>query len=103
MKRPALTKAEQKKKAIANWRGKYPEKYGAIASCRKLPRQQGHELHHWSYNKEHWQDIIELDIKAHNLAHRFIIYDQEQMMYRIALTGELLDTKARHIQFISQL
>lgn len=94
---------EQKKKNIATWRGKFPEKYKAIASCRKLPRTKGFELHHWSYNNEHWKDVIHLSIKSHNLAHRFIVYDQERMMYRVAKTGELLDTKERHIEFISKL
>lgn len=91
---------EQKKKNIATWRGKFPEKYKAIAKCRKLPRSTDCELHHWSYNEEHWQDIIHLTIKEHKVAHRFIIYDQERMMYRIATTGELLDTRERHLDFI---
>lgn len=95
--------AEQKKQNIAKWRNKFPEKYKAIAKCRNPPRSEGCELHHWSYNIQDWQDIIHLTIKQHNLAHRFIIYDQERMMYRIASTGELLDTRERHLDFIYSL
>lgn len=94
---------QQKKAHIATWREKFPEKYKAIGACKKLPRTPGFELHHWSYNKEHWKDVIHLSVKSHNLAHRFIIYDHERMMYRIAATGELLDTKERHLEFISSL
>lgn len=94
---------KQKKQHIATWRTKFPEKYKAIAKCRKLSRPDDWELHHWSYNFEHWQDIIPLDKKTHKLVHRFIIYDPERMMYRIAQTGELLDSKERHIDFINSL
>ena len=57
-------------------------------------------LHHWSYNKEHWKDCIELSEKEHNLAHRYMIYDQERMMYR-DLDGILLDTKEAHLEYLS--
>ena len=33
-------------------------------------------------------------------AHRFIVYDQERMMYRRYDTNELLDTKEKHESFI---
>ncbi len=80
---------------------KYPEKYKADSASQhlkaKVPRNH---LHHWSYNEEHWKDVIELSQKHHNKAHRFIVYDQERMMYR-KLSGELLDTKEKHIEYIT--
>ena len=41
-------------------------------------------------------------MKDHNTAHRFIIYDQERMMYRRIDTLELLDTKEKHYDFIKE-
>lgn len=94
---------EQKKKAINNWRNKFPEKYEAKKNMRGLKAFIfGNHLHHWSYNKEHYRDVIELTIKQHNLAHRFLIYDQERMMYRTT-EGVLLDTKESHIEYINNL
>lgn len=58
------------------------------------------QKHHWSYNKEHAKDVIFLSKADHYKAHRFIIYDQERMMYRRCDTLELLDTKESHLEFI---
>lgn len=58
----------------------------------------GFHLHHWSYNQEDWLDVIKLEIKDHYFLHRYIIYDQERMMYR-GLDGVLLDTKNKHIEY----
>ena len=38
-------------------------------------------------------------MKDHIKAHRFIIYDQERMMYR-RLDGVLLDKKEKHFEYI---
>ena len=65
------------------------------------PEIKGNNLHHWSYNEEHWKDVIELSVENHNIAHRYITYDQERMMYR-NLSGILLDTKESHIEYINQ-
>lgn len=79
---------------------KYPEKRAAQSATAKLIRTiEGSTFHHWSYNKEHYRDVIELMFKHHKKAHRFIIYDQERMMYR-TLDGILLDTKERHMEYI---
>lgn len=58
------------------------------------------EKHHWSYNVEHYKDIIWLTKKQHKKGHRFLIYDQERMMYRRYDTNELLDTKESHEEFM---
>ena len=92
---------EQKKKAMQAYYEKYPEK-----RKRKHPGlKNGNHAHHWSYKEEYILDTIELTKEAHYKLHRFIIYDQERMMYRCAkdiecfFTGELLDTKERHIAY----
>jgi hypothetical protein len=91
--------AENKKEAIRRYNQKFPEK----ALARKyteiyLTKIDGINLHHWSYNQEDWLDVIELTIKEHSFLHRFIIYDQERMLYR-DLENVLLDTKEKHIDY----
>jgi hypothetical protein len=92
---------EQKKKAMQTYFEKYPEKRNRTTRKEK----NGNHLHHWSYKKEHAKDTIELTIKQHYKLHRFIMYDQERMMYRTVksigsfVSGELLDTKERHHKY----
>lgn len=90
---------EQKKKAMQTYNDKFPEKMKAqIKSQRMKPEVKGNHLHHWSYNEQHYQDVIELSIKDHNTVHRFTIYDQERKMYR-TLEGVLLDTKEKAVEY----
>lgn len=85
-------------------RKKYPEKCAARnISQRMEPVVKGNHLHHWSYKKENAKDVIELTTREHGKAHRFIIYDQEQMMYRRCDTLELLDTREAHETFIRHM
>ena len=90
-----------KKLIMDKYREKFPEKYLATNKSQKLLKTQGTENHHWSYNKIHWIDVINLKQKEHSKAHRFIIYDQEQMMYRRIDNNELLNTKELHIEWIN--
>ncbi len=81
---------------------KYPEKKRAKNVSQNLkPPFEGAQRHHWSYNEEHWKDVLWLlNFRSHKKAHRFILYDQERMMYRRVDTNELLDTKERHLEYI---
>ena len=80
---------------------KYPEKREASNKCAALKKPfPDAERHHWSYNQEHYKDVIWLTKKEHMKAHRFIVYDQERMMYRRCDTNILLDTKEAHEEFI---
>lgn len=92
-----------KSKPDANLRyfEKFPEKKKASSVCSKLIIEKGMEKHHWSYNEEHFKDIIPLIKKNHMKAHRFIIYDPERKMYRSVKDMLLLDTKEKHLKFIS--
>lgn len=81
-----------------NYKLKYPEKRLATSASQRIKNNNGHN-HHWSYNEEHWRDVIDLSQKDHLKAHRFIIYDQERMMYR-DLSGRLLDSKEKHLRYI---
>jgi hypothetical protein len=76
----------------------YPEKYKASIASQRIPSNGGHN-HHWSYNEKHQLDVINLSVKDHMKAHRFIIYDQERFMYR-TIDGLLLDTKEKHLKYI---
>lgn len=89
-------------KQNSDYKKKYPEKYRAHYYVARITKKEGYHFHHWSYNEEHFRDYIELSIKEHNKAHRFIIYDQERMMYR-KLDGELLDTKEKHNDYIMEM
>ncbi len=91
---------ENKKRYMETWQCKYPEKKNAkIALGKRKPLIEGNHLHHWSYNIEHFKDVIELSKKNHYKAHRFLTYDPERMMYR-GLDGVLLDTKQIHMEYI---
>lgn len=91
---------EKKNETNNRYRDKYPEKYKAQILSQKIKSTLGHN-HHWSYNIEHAKDVIDMTIENHNKAHRFLIYDQERMMYRRNDTNELLDTRESHIDFIT--
>jgi len=89
--------------ATNKYKEKYPEKYKAKCCNRNIKVEKGFNNHHWSYNKEHYKDVVHLEIKDHMKLHRFLIYDQERFMYRCAIDlgtfkrGELLDTRKRHL------
>ena len=98
---------ETRRRYQEQYRGRYPEKYAAkISTQRMKPETKGNHLHHWSYNEEHYKDVIELDPKTHAFLHRYINYDQEQMMYRVSANlngwdfGELLNTRDKHERFL---
>ena len=86
---------------MRRYKEKYPEKRISRNYISHLKTSvEGNHLHHWSYNEEHYKDVIEVTEKEHNKAHRFLIYDQERFMYRRTDTFELLDTRERHEQYI---
>ncbi len=91
---------EAKKAVMDRYIARYPEKNEArLKSASVKVTTKGNHKHHWSYNEEHYKDIIELDPKIHAMTHRYMIYDQERMMYRTR-DGILLDTKADHEVYI---
>jgi len=90
---------ERKKVIMEKYNNKYPEKVKARNYCSHLKSKiEGNHLHHWSYNDEHFKDVIELSVEDHNIVHRHTIYDQERKMYR---TKELvlLDTREKAISY----
>ena len=82
---------------------KYPEKKKASNACKGIIKlNPSNQNHHWSYNEEHWKDVIELSIKEHHAVHRHMKYDQEFFMYR-TVEGLLLDTRLQHEGFIARV
>ena len=96
-------KSKKKKPTDPNsHRRNFPEKYKANSVASKIPCSKNHHKHHWSYNKEHWKDVIILPVELHYKIHRFMIYDQEFLMYR-TLENKLLDTRELHESYIQQI
>jgi ATPase subunit of ABC transporter with duplicated ATPase domains len=92
---------EKAKEYQEMYKERYPEKHKAkIVSSRLKPKEKGNHLHHWSYNEEHFKDVIELMPFEHAKAHRFIVYDQERRMYRRSDDMLLLDTRTKHVVYI---
>jgi hypothetical protein len=92
---------EEKRRDMAKYNEKYPEKQKArLVSQSIKPKTVGNNMHHWSYRPENAKDLIEISFPEHKKAHRFIVYDQERMMYRRCDTNELLDTREAHEAFI---
>lgn len=93
---------ENKKETVLRYKNKYPEKVKAKNYSQHIKCDPGFQKHHWSYNDEHLKDVIILTSKDHQQFHRYLIYDQERMMYR-KLDGLLLDTKERHLEYFKSV
>ncbi len=97
---------ERKKAMMKIYYEKYPEKREARNKSSHLKAHEGFNIHHWSYNKEHYKDVIHILTKEHFKAHRYMVYDQERKMYRSVIKigkfkqNELLDTRERHCDFL---
>ena len=68
---------------------------------RKLNPPKGIELHHWSYNEKHLEDVIYMDKFEHRKLHTYIKLDYETKFFMYK--DLLLDTKEKHIEFIENL
>jgi len=56
---------EEKKALMKRYKDKYPEKQNARLLSQHITTKDGYNNHHWSYNREHAKDIIELQISDH--------------------------------------
>ncbi len=55
--------------------------------------------HHWNYNYKN--DVIIMDRKTHARIHKHIVFDKDTNMFRSKYDGLLLDSKEKHMEFIS--
>lgn len=92
--------SEQKKATMERYLNRFPEKKAAHIASRDMVKADMH-AHHWSYMPEHRRDVIFMPHQIHAKIHRYIIYDQERMMYRTT-SGLLLDTRERHEKYIQE-
>lgn len=97
---------EEKAKAMLEYKDKYPEKKRALNRSSHLRRRleitSNYHIHHWSYREGDEKDVIILKKQDHYLAHRFLKYDKEQMLYR-TLEDVLLDTNLKHYRYIEKI
>lgn len=91
---------EENYASVRRYRGLYPEKIKANNAVCKIKKAKGTEYHHWSYLPENRRDVIIMSVKQHHYIHKYMIYDQEQRMFR-GLNGVLLSTKSEHIEYIN--
>jgi hypothetical protein len=77
-------------------------KYKARCAAGHLPKKEGHQNHHWSYNPEHYKDIIQLEVKDHAKIHRYMKYDSDHLMYR-TVHGVLLDSKELALSYYEKV
>lgn len=97
-----ISRGEDKARIMKTYNEKFPEKKAARSGIGHLKCGKGNHLHHWSYNKEHFKDVIELSLGDHYKLHRFMRYDQAAMMYR-TMDGVLLDTREKHIEYMQKV
>ena len=90
-----------KKIHMDKYKAEYPEKHKAKNAAQRIGVPAGCNRHNWSYQEPHYKDIIPMIPKDHYKAHRFLIYDQERYMYRRTDNNELLDTKEKHLEYIT--
>jgi hypothetical protein len=98
--------SEKKKADMLKYSSKFPEKLKAASMLQSIKLIKGNpksQWHHWSYNEPHYKDVIELSVLDHKKLHRYIIYDEERMMYRRVDNNILLDTKEAHIEYFNEI
>lgn len=93
---------ELRDKYRKKYKNKYPEKIKASEAADTLPRKKGYHHHHWSYNKKHFKDIIQLLLKDHYKFHRYLIYDKSSKMFK-TLNDKLLNTKKEHLEYYNSI
>jgi len=87
----------------AEWREKFPEKEKAREYAnRKLGSRDGCHKHHWSYNEEHWLDVIELTISEHRKLHTVMSYNPTEKKYECE-NGTLLDSREKHGEYMVKM
>lgn len=59
----------------------------------------GKEAHHWNYNMRN--DVFLLDIKAHKLLHKYLVFDK--LTKKFSFKGELINTVEEHQKVIEEI
>lgn len=88
-------------RTATEWRRSNQRKAGAhSAAIRAHPETPtGMVRHHWSYDPEHWTDVIFIRPDMHYAIHRLLFYDAASQCFRTT-RGHLLDTKRKHVRWM---
>jgi len=102
--KPKKTSTEKTITYLKTYRDKYPEKEAAhrFASYNVI-KKKGFHGHHWSYNEDHFTDVIYVPENKHLSVHRFLEYDPISKMYKSKEEGALLNTKEAHEEYINKI
>lgn len=95
--------AERQREKARKVNASFPEILRARRAVRSLGRSKEYHWHHWSYHEEHKRDVFKLKPEDHRKAHRYMIYDSQQLMYRRCDTMILLDTRECHELYLNEL
>lgn len=90
---------EQRRGADKRYKERFPEKERARKASSHIVGKEGNQWHHWNYANGFEKDLILMTKGNHNKAHRIMVYDQDEMLYRDN-KGNLLDTKERHMHYL---
>jgi len=92
-------KYKQAKSSNKNFYEKYPEKEKAKNHSQHIPCVEGFNNHHWSYNEDHYKDVIQIPEELHYKLHRYIVYNPNEKKY-MTKEGTLLNTRELHEKYI---
>jgi len=95
-------KPEKRKDVYKKYKQKYPEKHKAKQASNNIISPNGLVKHHWSYKSEHYKDVIFLKPKDHYKLHRYLKYDEREFQF-IDKEGILLDSKTKHLEYLTKL
>lgn len=90
---------EKQKEWDKNKPWKESSKYKNLSRKYKTPK--GIELHHWSYNDEHLEDVVLMKINEHRKLHSHLTLDLNKRIFKTNYS--VLDTRQKHMDFIDLL
>jgi len=64
----------------------------------KIPK--GVASHHWNYADDKLRDVVLMDFKNHKSFHQLIKLDVEKRIFKVIKTGDWLNTRKKHLNFI---
>lgn len=96
-----MSNTSNKTQARKKYDEKYPEKKKARIAAMFIHVGNNCVRHHWSFQPNHFRNIIELEKKHLNFVRCHLVYDQLNLCYR-TLNGDLLDSRDKHERYINE-
>lgn len=94
--------SSKKSEWTKNYYSKFPEKLRAKSMSSDIQKLSDYK-HHWSYCEGFEKDVLHLTTEEHYTLHRFLVYDQERMMYRRSDNNVLLDSRESHENYLAEV